>query len=108
MNRYRIQIMLCAGIGCVSNRSFKIKEVLEEELQKNRLEKEVLVVMTCCYGFCAVGPVMKVMPDGIFYHSLTEDSIPYLVKEHLLKGKFTDKQKNEVSRVSANTIAVEI
>ena len=79
--------MLCAGTACVSNKSFKIKEILEEELKKQGLDKEVLVVMTGCNGFCALGPVMTVMPDQIFYQSLTEDDIPYLVEEHFLKGR---------------------
>ncbi len=85
--KYRLHLMLCAGTACVSNKSFKIKEVLEEELKKQELDKEVLVVMTGCNGFCAVGPVMTVMPDGIFYHSITEDVIPKLVEEHFLKGR---------------------
>jgi len=79
--------MLCAGTGCVSNNSFRIKEVLEEEIKKQDLDKEVLIVMTGCNGFCAVGPIMTVMPDGIFYHHLTEDVIPHLVEEHFLKGR---------------------
>jgi NADH-quinone oxidoreductase subunit F len=86
-DKYRLHLMLCAGTACVSNKSFKIKEVLEEELKKQQLDKEVLVVMTGCNGFCAVGPVMTVMPDGIFYHTLTEETIPYLVEEHFLKGR---------------------
>jgi NADH-quinone oxidoreductase subunit F len=86
-NKYRLHLMLCAGTACVSNKSFKIKEILEEELKKQALDKEVLVVMTGCNGFCAVGPVMTVMPEGIFYHTLTEDVIPYLVEEHFLKGR---------------------
>ena len=83
-NSYRLHLMLCAGTGCVSNKSFRIKEVLEEEIRKQDLDKEVLVVMTGCNGFCAVGPIMTVMPDGIFYHRLTEDVIPHLVEEHFL------------------------
>ncbi len=86
-DKYRLHLMICAGTACVSNKSFKVKEVLEEELRKQELEKEVLVVMTGCNGFCAVGPVMVVMPDGIFYHSITEDVIPHLVEEHFLKGR---------------------
>ena len=85
--KYRLHLMLCAGTACVSNKSFKIKEVLEQEIKKQGLDYEVLVVMTGCNGFCAVGPVMTVMPDGIFYHTLTEDKIPYLVEEHFLKGR---------------------
>lgn len=86
-DQYRLHLMICAGTACVSNKSFKIKEVLESELKKQGLEKEVLVVMTGCNGFCAVGPVMVVMPDGIFYHSLTEEIVPHLVEEHFLKGR---------------------
>ncbi|MBC8387616.1 MAG: NADH-quinone oxidoreductase subunit NuoF [Actinobacteria bacterium] len=84
---YRMHLMLCAGTGCVSNKSFKIKEVLEKELKKQNLQDEVLVVMTGCNGFCALGPVMVVKPDGIFYQQLQEDDIPHLVEEHFLKGR---------------------
>src|SRR4030042_2416868 len=86
-NKYRLHLMLCAGTACVSNKSFKIKEALDQELKKQGLDKEALVVMTGCNGFCAVGPVMTVMPDGIFYHGLTKDIIPHLVEEHFLKGR---------------------
>ena len=85
--KYRLHLMLCAGTACVSNKSFKIKEVLEEEIRKQGLENEALVVMTGCNGFCAVGPVMVVMPDGIFYQNLTAEIIPHLVEEHFLKGR---------------------
>ncbi len=87
MQRYRTHLMLCAGTGCVSNRSFKLKDALDKELVKRGLHDEILVVMTGCNGFCAVGPVMTVAPDGIFYQNLTEQDIPYLVEEHFLKGR---------------------
>jgi NADH-quinone oxidoreductase subunit F len=85
--KYRLHLMLCAGTACVSNKSFNIKEVLEEEIRKQGLENEALVVMTGCNGFCAVGPVMVVMPDGIFYQNVTAEVIPHLVEEHFLKGR---------------------
>jgi NADH:ubiquinone oxidoreductase subunit F (NADH-binding)/(2Fe-2S) ferredoxin len=85
--KYRLHLMLCAGTACVSNHSFKIKAALEKELVKQGLSEEVLVVPTGCNGFCAVGPIMTVMPDGIFYHSLSEEVIPHLVEEHFLKGR---------------------
>jgi NADH:ubiquinone oxidoreductase subunit F (NADH-binding)/(2Fe-2S) ferredoxin/Pyruvate/2-oxoacid:ferredoxin oxidoreductase delta subunit len=79
--------MLCAGTGCVSNGSLKIKEILERELKKHDLQDEVAVVMTGCNGFCAQGPVAVVKPDNIFYQFLKEDDIAYLVEEHFLKGR---------------------
>ncbi len=79
--------MICAGTGCVSNRSFHIREALEREIKKHKLEKEVLTVMTGCNGFCAAGPIMIVQPDGTFYQKLQVEDIHHLVEEHLLKGR---------------------
>jgi NADH:ubiquinone oxidoreductase subunit F (NADH-binding)/(2Fe-2S) ferredoxin len=79
--------MVCAGTGCVANKSLNIKGRLEEEIRKRGLQDEVSVVTTGCNGFCAVGPLMVIQPDGIFYQLLKETDIPYLVEEHLLKGR---------------------
>ena len=87
LNGYRMHLMLCAGTDCVSGGSYKIKEALDRELAKHELSDEVSVVMTGCYGFCPHGPIMVVQPDGIFYQHLTEKDIPYLVEEHMLKGR---------------------
>ena len=91
MIKHRTHLMLCAGTACVSNKSFKIKEILEDEIKKHDLQNEILVVMTGCNGFCAVGPVMTVKPEGIFYQNLTEKDIPFLVEEHFLKGRPVQK-----------------
>ena len=87
MKQSRMHIMLCAGTGCVSNKSFKIQESLEAELKKHNLQDEVSVVLTGCNGFCAQGPVAVVKPDDIFYQLLTEEDVPHLVEEHFLKGR---------------------
>ncbi len=83
--------MVCAGTACVANHSFKIKEALEREIKKNGLENDVQVVPTGCNGFCAEGPLLVVQPDGIFYGRLKEKDIPFLVEEHLLKGRPVEK-----------------
>lgn len=79
--------MICAGTGCVSNRSFQVREALDREIKKHNLENEVLTVMTGCNGFCAAGPILLVQPDGVFYQKVTEKDIPHLVEEHFLKGR---------------------
>jgi NADH-quinone oxidoreductase subunit F len=87
MKPHRMHLMLCAGTGCVSNRSFKIREALEQQLREHDLEAEIGVVMTGCNGFCAQGPVMVVQPGEIFYQLMTEQAVPHLVEEHFLKGR---------------------
>ena len=84
---HRLNLMLCTGTGCVSNRSFEVRTALEKEIKKHGLESEVAVVITGCNGFCAVGPILVVQPDGIFYQGLTPANVPHLVEEHFLKGR---------------------
>jgi NADP-reducing hydrogenase subunit HndC len=84
---YRTYLMVCAGTGCVANQSMKIKDKLESEIRKRGLQDEVSVVTTGCNGFCAVGPLMVVQPDGIFYQLLKETDISFLVEEHFVKGR---------------------
>ena len=84
---YRVHCMVCAGTGCVSNKSLEVRDALEKEVRKRGLEDEVQVVTTGCNGFCGVGPLMVVQPDGIFYQALGAKEIPHLVEEHFLKGR---------------------
>jgi NADH:ubiquinone oxidoreductase subunit F (NADH-binding)/(2Fe-2S) ferredoxin/NAD-dependent dihydropyrimidine dehydrogenase PreA subunit len=91
MANYRFNLLVCAGTGCVSNNSFKVKAALEKEIEKHHLQEEIQVVTTGCNGFCANGPIVVVKPDGVFYQMLTEEDIPHLVEEHFLKGRPVEK-----------------
>jgi NADP-reducing hydrogenase subunit HndC len=83
----RIELMVCAGTGCVAGGAFQIMDELKKVLKKQGLHDEVSVVTTGCNGFCGQGPLMVVLPDNIFYGWLTLDEIPHLVEEHFLKGR---------------------
>jgi len=87
MERFRANVMLCAGTGCVASGTMKVKNALKEELIKRGLEEEIRIVLTGCNGYCAQGPVMSVYPDEVFYQGLTVEDIPKLVEEHFLKGR---------------------
>ncbi|MDI6743829.1 MAG: NADH-quinone oxidoreductase subunit NuoF [Thermodesulfovibrionales bacterium] len=91
MEKFRANLMLCAGTGCVASGTMKVKAALVEELRKRGLESEIKVVLTGCNGYCAEGPVMAVYPDEVFYQKLTADEIPKLVEEHFLKGRPYEK-----------------
>lgn len=64
---YRSQVLICGGTGCTSSGSVKIAKRLQEEIDKNGLTDEVMVVRTGCFGLCALGPIMIVYPEGTFY-----------------------------------------
>ena len=87
MSKTRIQLMLCGGTGCHSTGSKPFQAALEQELNDKGLAEEIKIIETGCNGFCAVGPVMLVQPEGIFYQKLKVKDIPELVEEHFLKGR---------------------
>ncbi len=88
---YRSHVLVCGGTGCTSSNSGKIIEKLNEELEKNGLEKEIKVIKTGCFGLCALGPIMVVYPEGAFYSMVKVEDIPEIVSEHLLKGRIVTR-----------------
>ncbi len=87
MDKFRANLMICGGTGCIASGGLKVKQALEAELLARGLEKEISIVITGCNGFCAEGPIMTVYPDGTFYEKLTPADVPEIVEEHLLKGR---------------------
>jgi len=87
MKVFRSHILLCGGTGCHASGSLKVKKALSEELSKRNLSEEIKIVETGCNGFCAMGPIMVVYPEGVIYMLVQPSDIPELVEEHLIKGR---------------------
>ncbi len=83
----RTHVLVCGGTGCTSSGSAKIRECLQKEIDAAGLGDEVKVVQTGCFGLCALGPIMIVYPEGTFYSRVTENDVPEIVAEHLVKGR---------------------
>ncbi|MBF0258129.1 MAG: NADH-quinone oxidoreductase subunit NuoF [Desulfamplus sp.] len=86
MKQTRIQLMLCGGTGCDSTGSEKVRIALLQEIEKQGLSSEIEIIVTGCNGFCAVGPVMVVQPEGIFYQRIQPQDASELVESHFLRG----------------------
>ncbi len=84
---FRSHVLICGGTGCTSSNSLKIQEAMETELTAMGLDEEVKVVVTGCFGLCALGPIMIVYPEGTFYSNVTVADVHEIVEEHLLKGR---------------------
>ena len=83
----RSHVLICGGTGCTSSGSLALRDALEKELEAKGLTEEIKIVVTGCFGLCALGPVMIVYPDGTFYSMVQPNDIPEIVEEHLLKGR---------------------
>ena len=87
----RSHVLICGGTGCTSSGSVALRDTLAAELQAKGLEEEVKIVMTGCFGLCALGPIMIIYPEGTFYSMVKKEDIPEIVEEHLLKGRIVER-----------------
>ncbi|MCX5856608.1 MAG: FAD-dependent oxidoreductase, partial [Deltaproteobacteria bacterium] len=87
MKMFRSHLLLCSGTGCHASGSLNVKKALVAELLKRGLSDEIKLVETGCNGFCAMGPIMVVYPEGVIYMQIKQDDIAELVEEHLVKGR---------------------
>ena len=83
---YKYTVLVCGGTGCTSSHSPEIVDKINAEIKANGIENDVQVIMTGCFGLCALGPIMIVYPEGCFYSMVKIDNIPRIIKEHLVEG----------------------
>lgn len=86
MEKYKYRILLCGGTGCISSNCYDVKEALIESLGQHDLLDKVLITETGCIGTCDLGPVMVVLPDGVFYTKLKPKHVSEIVVSHLIQG----------------------
>ncbi|MGI6227473.1 MAG: NADH-quinone oxidoreductase subunit NuoF [Peptococcales bacterium] len=91
MDFYRSHVLVCAGTGCTSSNSLEVREGLRNELTRLNLNKEVKVVETGCFGFCNLGPIVVVYPEGTFYCQVKPEDVKEIAEEHLLKGRIVSR-----------------
>ncbi|MGN0904648.1 MAG: NADH-ubiquinone oxidoreductase-F iron-sulfur binding region domain-containing protein [Alphaproteobacteria bacterium] len=72
------RLIICAGTGCIANGSLKLYDELLKEIQKAGIEiavelkaedtrEKTLLSKSGCQGFCQMGPLLSIEPDGILY-----------------------------------------
>ena len=85
--KYKYQILVCGGTGCVSSNCADVENAIKEELKIQGLEKDVKIYQTGCMGICALGPMILMEPDRTLYVDLNPEKAKEIVQSHLVKNK---------------------
>ena len=97
------RIVVCAGTGCIANGSLKVYEALKKIAEEKKLDvtvkldpcdhgkKDVLLTHSGCQGFCQVGPLVTIDPDGILYTHVKPEDVTEIVEQTLLGGTIIDR-----------------
>ena len=96
------KILVCTGTGCVSSGSLDIYARLVElmkqkgipcavELSKEPHSKEVRVTKGGCPGFCEIGPLVRIDPQGWLYTKVKVSDCEEIVEKTIEKGELIER-----------------
>ncbi|MBO4513432.1 MAG: NADH-quinone oxidoreductase subunit NuoF [Victivallales bacterium] len=84
-------ILICGDTGCLVSDSKAIIDNLRAEVKAAGLEADVNVIQTGCFGFCAQGPIVKIMPDNVFYVKVKPEDAKEIVQTHIVGHKLVER-----------------
>lgn len=79
---YRQELLICGGTGCQSSGSVEVVKRLNEGLRARGIQ-DVRAVQVGCFGFCAQGPIVKVVPDNVFYVQVKPEDVERILDQHI-------------------------
>ena len=96
------RVILCAGTGCMANGAMKVFERFRKEMDGAGLnvvlelrpeagDRDVRLSKSGCQGFCQMGPLVSVVPDGILYTKVRVEDVPEIVGQTLVGGQVVDR-----------------
>lgn len=89
--KYKKMLMVCTGTGCVSTGGIKIKDKINAVLKEKKIDNDFIAIGTGCNGFCAVGPIIVVQPEGTFYQKVKLEDVEEIVESHLVNDKIVER-----------------
>ena len=96
------RVVICAGTGCMANGAMKVFEEFRREIANSGLRvilelkpeaasDEVRLSKSGCQGFCQMGPLVSVMPDGILYTKVRSEDVAEIVGQTLTGGQVVER-----------------
>ena len=80
-------LLVCGGAECKNAHGTELHQALQKEIANEGVQAETQVVRTGCFGLCAQGPIVKVLPDGTLYANVKPGDAREIVVEHIAKGQ---------------------
>ncbi len=102
------KVLVCAGTGCISSGSLlifdRLRALIEEqglrcevELEKEPHDHSIGLKKSGCHGFCEMGPLVRIEPEGYLYTKVKLEDCEEIVSRTILKGELLERlayQKN--------------
>jgi NADH-quinone oxidoreductase subunit F len=91
----RRRVIVCAGTGCAAGGSLKVLEAFRALEAEASFSTDACphrdVSKSGCQGFCQMGPLVSILPEGIFYTKVTPADVPEIAARTLQNGETVDR-----------------
>lgn len=81
----QLPIRICYGASCIASGARRVKQALENALQRHGLARRARLCEVGCLGPCSGGPVVAI--GDVFYESVRAEDCGDLVTQHVGKGQ---------------------
>ena len=97
------KIIVCGGTGCVAGGSLEIYETLKSLMEKKGInvsvtleeephgEDEVGLKKSGCHGFCEMGPLVRIEPQGWLYTKVKVEDCREILHTTVIDGEYIDR-----------------
>ena len=75
-------------------------ENILQQLSLAATGRNIIVEESCCFGHCQEGVVVKIAPNGSFYHHVTDQDVGRIVLDaSMLKTKIQNENVEHIQKV---------
>jgi NADP-reducing hydrogenase subunit HndC len=93
MKAIRSMVLVSGDEESMKHGALDVFNAIQQQLTAFGLEEEITVSMVNDVSKPGLDPLVLVYPDAVIYGSVTPDDIPYLVEEHLYKGRVVEEKQ---------------
>jgi NADH-quinone oxidoreductase subunit F len=87
----QLQVMVCAGPGCLPMGSEEVAAAFREELDAQGMAGQVVLKETGCQGLCARAVRVMLRPQEICYQQVTPEDVPEIIEATLKAGQIIER-----------------
>jgi len=100
MKAVRSMILVSNDSESLVRGSEKIFTAFQQQLQQYGLTEEVSLSMVGDLGYSFASPLVLIYPEAVVYGPIKPDDVPYIVEEHLYKGRIVEEKRAPAHELS--------
>jgi NADH-quinone oxidoreductase subunit F len=99
------KIVICTGTGCIANGAMDVYSALMDQMRAAGLDvvdhfealdgirdaaRSVYLSKSGCQGFCQMGPLLSIEPEGVLYNKVKVSDVPDIIEKTLKRGELIE------------------